>query len=217
MLFQEDPFSPQGLTRILLATLAFLFAVAVHEANHAFVATALGDDTPRRFGRLSLNPMRHVDLTGLLFFAIAGVGWGWTPVTPSKLRPNPRAGNALVAIAGPLANLALAFVLSLPLRANVAMDPLIHQFLFIAVALNLLLFVLNLIPLPPLDGFTVLMGVLPAHLAAALKPIERYGLGILLALLVLPPLLGLRIPGCGDVLGCLFAPVARAFGLPGMR
>jgi Zn-dependent protease len=199
------------LQRLLFMTVAFILAIFVHEGNHALVATALGDDTPRRAGRLSLNPFRHVDLTGLVIFVLAGFGWGWTPVNPGKLRPDPRIGNALVAAAGPLANLALAFLLSVPLRAGVAMPPLLAQFLLLAVALNLLLFVLNLLPIPPLDGFTVLLGLLPEHLAAALKPLERYGIGLALGVLVLLPLLGV------DILQMLFQPVARVFGLFGLR
>jgi Zn-dependent protease len=199
------------LTRIVLLTLAFILAIAVHEGNHALVATALGDDTPRRHGRLSLNPMRHVDLTGLVVFVLAGVGWGWTPVTPGNLRPDPRIGGALVAAAGPLANLMLAVVFSLPLRANLDMPPLLHQFLFMAVALNLLLFVLNLLPLPPLDGFSVLLGVLPESLAVPLKQIERYGILLILGVLLLLPMAGI------DVLQLVFGPISRAFGLQGLR
>lgn len=200
-----------NLTRIVLLTLAFIVAIVVHEANHAVVATALGDDTPRRHGRLSLNPMRHIDLTGLVVFVIAGVGWGWTPVTPGNLRPNPRIGYALVAAAGPLANLLLATLFSVPLRAHVDLPPLVQQFLFTAVALNLLLFVLNLLPVPPLDGFSVLLGVLPDSLAAPLKQLERYGIGLILLVLLLLPMLGV------DVIQVLFTPISRAFGLPGLR
>lgn len=198
-----------NLTRMLLLILAFVVAIAVHEANHALVATALGDDTPRRYGRLSLNPIRHIDLTGLVVFVLVGVGWGWTPVNPQNLRPNPRAGNALVAAAGPLANLALALALSLPLRAELAMPLLLQQFLFVAAALNLLLFVFNLIPIPPLDGFTVLLGLLPGHLARALQQLERVGPGLILAFLVLPSFLHI------NVIGMIYSPVARVFGFPG--
>lgn len=205
MLFTRDP-----LTLVLL-TAAFLVAVAFHEANHAFMATALGDDTPRRHGRLTLNPIRHIDLMGILMFAVAGVGWGWTPVTPGKLRPNPRLGSALVAGVGPLANLVLAFVLSLPLRMDLGMPPLLHQFLFVAVSLNLLLFVFNLLPIPPLDGFSVLVGLLPAQPAEALRQLERVGPGIILVLFFLSSIVGL------DFLRYLYVPVAAAFGLPGLR
>ena len=196
---------------IILYTLAFIVAVSVHEANHAFVATALGDDTPRLAGRLSLNPMRHVDKTGILFFILAGFGWGWTPVNPQNLRPNPRIGNAIVAIAGPVANLGLALLCSMLLRANLDLPPLANQFLGAAALLNLLLFVFNLIPIPPLDGFTVLLGLLPTKLANTLRGLERYGLGLLFALLILPSFLGF------DIVGILFRIFARAFGISGPR
>lgn len=198
---------------IVLYTLAFIVAVSAHEANHAFVATALGDDTPRRHGRLSLNPMRHLDKTGVLMFVIAGFGWGWTPVTPANLRPNPRIGNALVAAAGPIANLGLAILFSFLLsqRASLGFHPIVIAFLAAAVSLNLLLFVFNLIPIPPLDGFTVLLGVLPTQLANKLRGLERYGLGLLFALLILPQFLGF------DIIGTLMGAFSRVFGFPGGR
>jgi len=199
------------LNTILLMTCAFILAVSFHEANHAFVATALGDDTPRRHGRLTLNPLRHIDPLGIIFFVLAGVGWGWTPVSPWKLRPNPKIGSALVAIAGPISNLVLAVVLSAPLRLDLNVAPLVHQFLFLACSLNLLLFVFNLLPIPPLDGFSVLVGVLPAKSAEALRQLERVGPGLLLVLFFLSSFMGF------NVIQMLFGPVARAFGLPGLR
>jgi Zn-dependent protease len=208
VLFNLDPYF------IILSTIAFIVALSVHEANHAFVATALGDDTPRRHGRLTLNPLRHVDPMGILFFVLAGFGWASTPVNPNNLRPNPRTGNAIVALAGPVANIALAIVLSIPLWAGLELPPPINQLLRIGIFLNVLLFVFNLLPIPPLDGFTVLLGVLPRELAYKLQGVERYGIGILLVVLVVPSLLGFRIPGCGHPIFCLVQPVARALNLP---
>ena len=198
---------------IIMLTIAFMAGIAIHEGNHALVATALGDDTPKQYGRLSLNPMRHIDIAGIVTFVILGFGWGWTPVTPAKLRPNPIVGNAMVAAAGPLANLALAYLLSLPLRAGVTTDPLLHAFLYSAVALNLLLFAFNLLPIPPLDGFTVLLGFLPRHLATSLKRLEPYGAGIIFAMFILPSLFGSSF----SLVGMLFRPVSMLFGLPQLR
>ena len=199
------------LMYLVLMTFAFIAAIAIHEGNHALVATALGDDTPRRYGRLSLNPFRHVDRVGLIVFVLAGFGWGWTPVNPQNLRPNPRMGNAIVASAGPLANLGLAILLSIPLRLEVAMPEIVHLGLYLAVALNLLLFVFNLIPIPPLDGFTVLVGLLPRDLAAPLKRLEQYGFLLIMGLLFVPSMLHI------DVIGIIFGPVSRIFGLPALR
>jgi len=200
-----------NVTLAVLLIIAFAIALFVHEGNHALVATALGDDTPRRAGRLSLNPLRHIDKAGMVIFIIAGFGWASTPVNPYKLRPNPRLGNAIVAAAGPIANLLLAFLAwsvlkmySEPTASGIRSDNL-ARFLFIIVQLNLLLFCFNLIPLPPLDGFSVLMGVLPSKLAAMLKPLERYGPPLLLALLVLPAAIGF------DLIGIIFRFVSRLF------
>jgi Zn-dependent protease len=196
---------------IVLLTIAFILAIAVHEGNHALVATVLGDDTPRRAGRLTLNPLKHVDATGIIMFVIAGFGWGWTPVNPYNLKPNPRLGNAIVAAAGPLANLTLAFLLSVPLRLHLEMSPVLHQFLISAVLLNLILFVFNLIPIPPLDGFSVLLGLVPRDLATSLRRIERYAFPLMLALFLLPSFAGFSI------VNLLLAPVSRLFGLQGLR
>jgi Zn-dependent protease len=208
--------APQfDLTAFVLGVIAFFFTIAIHEANHAFVATALGDDTPRRAGRLTLNPFRHIDKNGMIMYMVTsligwGIGWGWTPVNPSKMKPNPRVGNAIVAAAGPLANLALAFACSLPIRAGMDMPHLVYQFLMVATFLNLLLFVFNLLPVPPLDGFSVLLGILPASAAAPLQRLQQYGLGPLMVLVFLLPLLGF------NVLGIFLHPVCRAFALPGL-
>jgi Zn-dependent protease len=208
LLFNLDPYT------IFLATIAFIIALAVHEANHAFVATALGDDTPRRHGRLTLNPLKHVDPMGIVFFVLAGFGWASTPVTPANLKPNPRTGNAIVALAGPVANISLAILLSIPLWLGLQLPPTVHRLIVIGISLNVLLFVFNLLPIPPLDGFTVLLGIVPSDLAYRLQGLERYGMAILLLVLVLPSLMGWSIPGCGSPISCLVQPVARALRLP---
>jgi Zn-dependent protease len=198
-------------TILIFGLAAFVLAIMVHEGNHALVATALGDDTPRRAGRLSLNPMRHVDALGLIMFVVAGFGWAWTPVNPANLKPNPRTGNAIVAAAGPVANLLLAVLLSIPLRADLGLPLLVHQFLFLAVSLNLLLFALNLIPVPPLDGFTILLGLVPSPMARSLQQLQRLGPALMLVVLVVLPIIGI------NVVSLLFGPVSQAFGLRGLR
>jgi Zn-dependent protease len=186
----------------VLLVLSFIVAIVAHEGNHALVATALGDDTPRRAGRISLNPMRHLDPMGLLMYALAGIGWASTPVNPYKLRPNPRLGNAIVAAAGPLANLALALVLGLLLRYGLIprdSGPVL-ELMRALIFINMLLFVFNLIPLPPLDGYTVLMGLLPSEMAAQLRRYEQYGPGLLLVLVLVLPFM-FRINPVGDLFG----------------
>jgi len=194
-------------------TIALTIAIATHEANHALVATALGDDTPRRYGRLSLNPFRHVQVGMLIVFVLLGVGWGSTPVNPSKLRPDPRIGSAIVAVSGPLANLALAYLFSIPLRTHMNLPGEVLQFLGVAISLNILLFVFNLIPFPPLDGFTVLLGLLPSALANALRPLERYGVFLIPALFLLS-FFGINI--LGPYIRSAMGVVSRALGIPSL-
>jgi Zn-dependent protease len=130
-------------------------------------------------------------------YVMAGIGWASTPVNPNKLRPNPRLGNAIVAAAGPLANLALAIILGLLVRFHLVpgFEP-VRDFIAAALFLNLLLFVFNLIPLPPLDGYTVLLGLLPREVAFQIRRYEQYGPGLLLViLLVLPFMFHINIVG----------------------
>jgi Zn-dependent protease len=178
------------------------------------VATALGDDTPRRYGRLSLNPFRHVQPTVMVIIALIGIGWGSTPVTPSQLRPNPKLGNAIVAAAGPLSNLALAILLSVAARMLIDDQPTVARFLIIAASLNILLFVFNLLPIPPLDGFSVLLGAVPEHIARVLRKYEHAGMGILMVLFMLPFLI--RVDPIGIVIFPAARWIGRLVGLPAL-
>ena len=191
----------------LLPNLAIYIALAaitiiLHELAHGFAALALGDDTARRAGRLSLNPLRHVDRVGtlllpglLLLSQIATMGrvifmFGWAkpvPVDPSRFRA-PRQMMALVALAGPAMNVTLAFLaahlLLLPHLPPWGEDVTIKFMTF-----NLVLGIFNLLPLPPLDGGRIMVGILPRRLAAAWAGLERYGIIIVLVLVAAPALL----------------------------
>lgn len=181
--------------------LTAIIGFAYHEFAHAVVADRLGDPTPRSHGRITPNPIVHLDLFGVIMLALVGFGWAVTPVNPNLLRGNPRRSMAIVAIAGPLANLFMAIVWGLPLRFGlVHYSPNINEFVptffelcSAGLQINLLLFVFNLIPIPPLDGFTILTGILPADLAYQLAPVRQYGQIILIALLILPSLAGFSI------------------------
>lgn len=173
-----------------------LLAVTLHEVAHGWTARALGDNTAARLGRLSLNPLKHIDPVGtilvpavLLF--LGGILFGWAkpvPVVMSNMR-NPRRDMAIVAVAGPASNFVMAIVWGL-LFKFVAMHGdagglwtglrLMAQ---AGIAINLVLMVLNLIPIPPLDGGRVLAGLLPEHMARKLDRLEPYGLVILLLLM----------------------------------
>jgi Zn-dependent protease len=232
---------PDWLPEAAAAVLAAVLAITIHEAAHGYAALALGDDTAQRAGRISLNPIRHVDPFGtLLVPGIMVVGqlltigrvegmFGWAkpvPVDIWRLR-NPRWGMVLVAAAGPGVNALLAFSFALSAHAVLAgqgaMGPDLTAFLLRFVALsilaNLVLGLFNLLPLPPLDGGRILVGILPRQPAIALARVEPYGLMVVILFLFLLPMavpawdpMGLFVR---HVVGPAFDLVLLAAGLGG--
>jgi Zn-dependent protease len=188
------------LTRAITLVIAF----TVHEFSHAWTATALGDSTPRANGRLTLNPLAHLDPIGSLLLLLVGFGWAKpVPVDPYALQRRTPAGLMLVSAAGPFSNLVLAIVAAIPLQAGLASLanlgvgaswlPTPAQFLGEFIFINLILFFFNLVPLAPLDGEKVLGYFLPPSGQEALLRLRPYGPMILLGVLFLGPLLGLDI------------------------
>ncbi len=178
---------------LITVIIAFVVAITIHEAAHALAATWLGDDLPRLQGRLTLNPMRHLDPLGTLMIAIASFGWGRPVlVNPYRLRFGVNRGMALVALAGPVSNVALAAAITPVTRQFIDSSPAdtITLALVVIVQLNVLLAAFNLLPIPPLDGFSVLVGVVPAPLADQLNELRRYGpyllIGIFLLIWLIP-------------------------------
>lgn len=181
--------------QILLTVLPVLLAVTVHEVAHGWMALRLGDPTAKLLGRLTFNPLKHLDPIGtLVFFLTRTIGWAKpVPINPFNFR-DPRRDMALVALAGPLANVLLALLCASAYRGVVALD-LVDRFeilflpialmLRIAVMVNLGLALFNLIPIPPLDGSRILMGVLGRREARALASLEPYGFIILVGLILL--------------------------------
>ncbi len=171
---------------------AFILAIIVHEFAHAYVANWRGDATAAEHGRLTLNPLAHIDPVGtillplMLAFTRSPVIFGWArpvPVNFSRLR-NPRRDMALVGAAGPLANLLLAVVIAQILKATAAGASELGLFILIQLLMtNIFLAVFNLIPIPPLDGSRVAMGLLPVPMARMLARLEPYGMFVLIALL----------------------------------
>jgi Zn-dependent protease len=179
-----------SLSSILAKVVILLICLPIHEAAHAWAAYVLGDDTARRQGRLTLNPLAHLDPLGSLMILFASIGWAKpVPVNPWRLRYGPRVGMALTAAAGPVSNLLLAILVVLPIRLGLFRDVQLSfamiEFIVAIVSINVGLALFNLIPLAPLDGISVLRGVVDARTAERLTPLVLYGPYILLVLLLL--------------------------------
>lgn len=176
-MFFRDPLS-------LIAVLpALLIAITFHEYAHGKMAALQGDPTPKMTGRLSLNPLKHLDPLGTLMLVVVGFGWAKpVQVNPMYFRDR-RKGMIWTSLAGPGMNLVLAYFAGL---AQGLMKPtgLLAAFFFYLMWYNIVLAVFNLIPIPPLDGSKVLFGLLPPRIAWKLMPLERYGMVILLVLMV---------------------------------
>lgn len=168
------------LLDILYRIPGILIAFTVHEFMHAAVAVLLGDDTPRRMGRLTLNPFAHVDWVGALMLLLFGFGWAKpVTVTPSNFK-HPKRDDILVSLAGPFSNLLLAFAL-FPVMTYVYIDT-VSPFIYSAVQINISLFFLNILPIPPLDGYHVVKSLLSRRFLKFFWNVERFGFLILIAL-----------------------------------
>lgn len=183
MIFLQSPEAILGIA------IALVVGITFHEFSHAFTADQLGDSRPRAMGRVSLNPMRHIDPLGAIFFAIAGFGWG-KPVMVNvyALRPGP-VGMAIVAAAGPIANLVVAIVLAVLYRvlAIGGLDAgLVPRIIEYAVIFNLVLGLFNLLPIPPLDGYNLVLPFLPPRWQYTVQRNLQWGFLLLLLLVILP-------------------------------
>ncbi|MDQ6603079.1 MAG: site-2 protease family protein [Chloroflexota bacterium] len=193
-MFGRTDINPQVFVSILLA---FVISITIHEFAHAYTATLLGDPTPREQGRVTLNPMSHLDPIGFLFLvfvALTGFGLGWgKPVqfNPYRMRWG-KHGVALVAAAGPISNVILALVFAVPQRVFATgfhtLPPNVQTFVTILVTLNLALAAFNLIPLPPLDGLKILTGILPDFWYPILARLDQYGFVLLFLVIFFQPL-----------------------------
>jgi Zn-dependent protease len=201
------------LTALVLKMPALLLAVTVHEVAHAVVADRLGDPTPRAMGRITLNPLPHIDLLGAIAFVVAGFGWAKpVPVNARNLR-HPRRDMAWVAAAGPISNFLVAF-LGLVLFALVRQSGLagatVGQALFWIFQFNLALGIFNLIPLPPLDGGHFLPYFLPSGAGPLLHSLEQFG-PMLLLVLVVSGALRYIVGPVFDILTAAYIALVRLF------
>ena len=181
--------------RIAILTPPILLAVTVHELAHGWVAYKMGDPTARNAGRLTLNPIQHLDLMGtIVFFVTQTIGWAKpVPVNPMYFK-NPKQDMIWVSLAGPVSNIILAVISAFILRhtigpmsmwessASYLLKPLLYM-AYVSIQINIGLAVFNMIPIPPLDGSKVLMGLLPDKLAMKYQALDQYGF-ILILLLV---------------------------------
>lgn len=182
-------FFGSSLTSMAATLLAVLLAITLHELAHGYAAYCLGDNTAKAAGRLTLNPISHLDPIGALMMLIAGFGWAKpVPVNPFFFKGNRTTGMMLVSFAGPLTNLIVAYIAYTIFVAGHGFYqiPFLYEFLNYCIVLNVYLAVFNLIPIPPLDGSKILAGFLPKQTAYKfLTTMEQYGFLFLMALILL--------------------------------
>lgn len=185
---------------LLPIVVAIIMAITFHEFSHAFAAEKLGDGTAKALGRLTLNPISHIDPLGFILLFIAGFGWGKpVPYNPHNLK-NPKWGSALIGLAGPLSNLilgAVAIGIMFVLNSAGLLDPnsLLTFFLVILVQFNLILMLFNLIPVPPLDGSKILFAVLPERFVSLRRSLSVYGPMVLFGLILIDAFSSVNIFG----------------------
>lgn len=198
-----------------MVLVSFVIAITIHEFMHAYTAHKLGDDTAKRLGRITFNPIEHFDPIGffgmvLIAMGFPFIGWGKpVPVQPGNFRGQwarrRKEGMLVVAAAGPLSNVAQAIIVAIPFqymwRNGIGGDTVL-QFMQVLININILLAAFNMIPIPPLDGYKILTGILPNFWTPILRPLEQYGFMVLFLFIIVGNQLG-----AGSVLSAMINPV----------
>ena len=204
------------IQKIAVYAIPMIFAITLHEAAHAYVANRHGDNTAKLMGRLSLNPLPHIDPLGTILFPLIGIVlggfiFGWAkpvPINFARLH-NPKKDLFWIAIAGPVANLAMALVWALVLKLSLYLDAYFGQPLGLmaqaGIAINVSLMLLNLLPILPLDGGRVVFSLLPNELATKYAKIEPYGMWVLMFLLLVGGLTYIIQPMYGFIINLILS------------
>ena len=180
-----------SLVGTLMMIPGFLIGLAFHEFAHAFAADRLGDPTPRQQGRLTIEPWPHIDLIGLIFLLLVGFGWAKPVQVDARNFRNPRRDDTIVALAGPLTNLFMVFLFSaiifglsnIKVLGSIEEISYLFWILYATVWINAILFVLNLLPIPPLDGSHIIVNLLPSRLAQKYASFQQFSIIILIVLM----------------------------------
>ncbi|MFZ6022302.1 MAG: site-2 protease family protein [Patescibacteria group bacterium] len=210
------------LMALLFTIPAMLISSAVHEYAHAYAAYKLGDDTARAEGRMTINPIAHIDPIGFLMMIFGKIGWSKPVPVNSYNFENPVVGSAIVSIAGPLSNLLLVVVSALLLKLVIILPlptlalQLLASFLTVMLFINISLMLFNLLPIPPLDGSNIVEMFLPKHWRANWSSLAQYA-PILLLAMILPfsPLFAIFSSFWYNLLSTVVGLVLTLFGLPG--
>jgi Zn-dependent protease len=200
------------LLKAILFLPPFLLAISMHESAHGYVAYRFGDPTAKNLGRITLNPIPHIDIFGLIAIFLVHFGWAKpVPVNPDNLK-NPIKDNLWIALAGPASNLVLAIIFGIiyrilaPVLSGADGGTFILMMIRFSVTLNIVLMVFNLFPIPPLDGFHILEGIVPYETYLKLQQVRRTGPMILFGLIILGSFTGLRI------FSIIFSPFVKIIG-----
>ena len=211
------------LRRILLILPAVLVGFTIHEFSHAIVAVRLGDTTPRDQGRLTLNPVAHIELIGLLMILFVGIGWAKpVQINPNNFK-NPKNDEILVSLAGPFSNLLFGIGFGLLLKTLITVasgifyigsfGEILYQLLAYFIWINLLLAVFNLFPIPPLDGSHILLSLIPDRYSRFKTAFSRYGRFILIAAILLGSFTGYNFLPVGFLTGKLYSGLFNLLGM----